>query len=581
LEGLGQGYYKLLFSAAYNAASTATAQATIYQHVSGITTAIDIIKEETLTGENQAEMISCLDTINHRHSLDFVISEKNENITIRIMLQGEDAIACIDDFALYSAKEKPANEEVEEKPGSEQDKLEDQMNALQFEQAKKDLKSYYEQIVKKFDLLNEAGQDVYSTYKQEIENKKKAIDNFTTQEELDEARVYIDNIYEQAVKAHDDKVKQDIEDALNNGGGSGDDAEDKEVDVTDLFIKNAGFGTGDDRYWTIKGAVISTKNIPVTGATGDYLFRGSSIRQDIALMNGKYKLTAKVASTNGATVTLIANEGKLTEQSTSLRTTTTMSEITLEKVIAYDGTLFIHATSDAEFYIDDFSLSYQEALPEDPQLKDTKGLTAEVDFYPTITVTRTLKANTWSTVVFPFDMDIPAGWEVKELESSSLNNDNISLVFGDAESIKAGVPYMIRTQEAVSEIVVENVMVKNSLENMSTDHVTFIGVYEAGNIPEGAFFISSNKFWYAQDGTNTIKAFRAYLQPKAQAANARALNYRMDGTTAIDDVQLTNDNEVTVVGIYTLGGVRISEMQEGINILQMSDGSVVKVVIKL
>lgn len=580
LEGLGQGYYKLLFSAAYNAASTATAQATIYQHVSGITTAIDIIKEETLTGENQAEMISCLDTINHRHSLDFVISEKNENITIRIMLQGEDAIACIDDFALYSAKEKPANEEVEEEPGSEQDKLEDQMNALQFEQEKKNLKSYYEQIVKKFDLLNEAGQDVYSTYKQEIENKKKAIDNFTTQEELDEARVYIDNIYEQAVKAHDDKVKQDIEDALNNGGGSGDDAEDKEVDVTDLFIKNAGFGTGNDMYWTINGAVVSVNGIPVTGATGNFLFRGISIRQDVSLLNGKYKLTAKIASTNGAVVTLIANEGKQTEQSVSLVTTTEMKEISLDKVIVYDGVLFIHVTSDVEFYTDDFSLSYQEPLPDDPQLKDTEVLDAAIDFYPTITIARTLKANTWNTVVFPFDMDIPAGWEVKTLASSTTNGENITLFFEDVESIEAGVPYMVRTAEVVSTITGRNVWLNTELKPKGTNHVTLVGVYEVGNIPEGAFFISSNKFWYAQDGTNTIKAYRAYIQPKT--SNARALNYRFDGegTTAIDDEQLTIDNEATIVAIYTLGGMRISDMQQGVNILQMSDGTTIKVVIK-
>jgi hypothetical protein len=142
---------------------------------------------------------------------------------------------------------------------------------------------------------------------------------------------------------------------------------------------------------------------------------------------------------------------------------------------------------------------------------------------------------------------------------------------------------MIRTQEAVSEIVVENVVVKNSPNNVSTDHVEFVGVYEAGFIPKKAFFISSNKFYQAADETNTIKAFRAYFKLINSGTNARAMNYRFnggEGTTAIDNEQLTNGNEVTVVGIYTLGGVRISEMQEGINILQMSDGSVVKVVIK-
>ena len=442
------------------------------------------------------------------------------------------------------------------------------------------LNAYIAQKQEEVNLLNEAGQAGYDI---SAVIADRDAGNINTEEALLAAIEAIDAAYEAAHAAHNQKELEDLLGGGGDGGGDtpGDEEGDKEVDVTDLFIKNAGFGTGDDRYWTINGAVISTSGIGVTGATGSYLFHGFSIRQDVALTNGKYRLTAKVASTNGATVTLIANKGKLTEQSTSLRTTTAMSEITLEKVIAYDGTLFIHATSDAEFYIDDFSLSYQEALPEDPQLKDTEGLTAEVDFYPTITVTRTLKANTWSTVVFPFDMDIPAGWEVKELESSSLNNDNISLVFGDAESIKAGVPYMVRTAEVISTITGRNAWLNTELKHTSTDHVTLVGVYEAGNIPEGAFFISANKFWYAQDDSNKIKAYRAYIQPKT--SNARAMGYRFDGeegTTAIDKEQLSNDNEATVVAIYTLGGTRISDLQQGVNILQMSNGTTMKVVIK-
>ena len=385
-------------------------------------------------------------------------------------------------------------------------------------------------------------------------------------------------------------------DALSAGGGGdgggdtpGDEEEDKEVDVTDLFIKNAGFGTGDDRYWTINGAVISTSGIDVTGATGSYLFRGTSIRQDVALTNGKYKLTAKAASTNGATVTLITNEGKLTEQSTSLATTTEMSEITLEKVIVYDGTLFIHATSDVEFYIDDFSLSYQEALPDDPQLEDTKTLTAEVDFYPTITVTRALKANTWSTFVVPFNMEIPEGWEVKTLASSTMNGENITLTFEDVPSIEAGVPYMVRTTEATSTITGTNTWLSTELRPTSTDHVEFIGVHASCNVPIGSYFINSNKFYRCvnTDNPDRVKGYRGYISPTSQGANARSLGYRFasraedeEGTTAIDNAQLPNDNEMTVVGIYTLGGVRINDMQQGVNILQMNNGTTIKVIIK-
>ena len=314
--------------------------------------------------------------------------------------------------------------------------------------------------------------------------------------------------------------------------------------------------------------------------TGSYMFRGHSIAQDVTVTNGKYKLTAKVASTSGATVTLTANKGLLTEQSTSLQTGAAMTEISLDKVIVYNGMLLIQATGDAEFYTDDFTLSFREHLPDDPQLVDTEVLDAAIDFYPTITIARTLKANTWSTVVFPFNMDIPEGWEVKTLASSTTNGENITLFFEDVESIEAGVPYMVRTAEVISTITGRNAWLNTELKHTSTDHVTLVGVYEAGNIPEGAFFISSNKFWYAQDGTNTIKAYRAYIQPKT--SNARAMGYRFDGegTTAIDDEQLTIDNEATVVAIYTLGGMRISDLQQGVNILQMSNGTTMKVVIK-
>ncbi len=219
----------------------------------------------------------------------------------------------------------------------------------------------------------------------------------------------------------------------------------------------------------------------------------------------------------------------------------------------------------------------------DPTLKDTQTeQNAETGFYPTITVNRTLKANTWSTFVVPFKMDKPEGWEVKTLTGSTLNNNNITLTFSDANTIEAGVPYMVRVQKEVSSIVGTNVTLKETLTNVSTEHVEFTGVYTNGNVPAGAFFISSNTFYRAADNSNTMKAFRAYIKIKDSVPqSARSLSYRTDGeTTAIDNSQLANDNEATVVAIYNLQGVRLDDMQEGVNILQMSDGRVVKVSIK-
>ena len=209
--------------------------------------------------------------------------------------------------------------------------------------------------------------------------------------------------------------------------------------------------------------------------------------------------------------------------------------------------------------------------------------------YKLVVVNRTIKApdagkvyGNWNTFVVPFDMAIPDRWQVKELTGSTLNNGNITLTFSDASSIEAGVPYMVRTKEKVEKIVAQNVKVENKLNSVETGDIKFMGTYTNGYVPEGAFFISSNTFYRAADNSNTMKAFRAYIKIKDSVPqSARSLSYRTDGeTTAIDNSQLANDNEATVVAIYNLQGVRLDDMQEGVNILQMSDGRVVKVIIK-
>lgn len=447
------------------------------------------------------------------------------------------------------------------------------------DQFKEWLNAYITQKQAEVDLLNEAGRAAYdiSGVIADLE-----AGNINSEETFQAAIVAIDAAYEVALEAHNQK---ELEDLLGGGDTPGDTEEGKEVDVTDLFIKNAGFGTGDDSYWTINGAVISTSGIGVTGATGSYLFRGVSIRQDVTLTNGKYKLTANVASTNGATITLTANAGKLTEQSTSLTTDNTMKEITLNKVIVYDGELFIQVTGSAEFYVDDFRLSYQEALPDDPQLKDTENLNAEVDFYPTITISRTIKPDTWSTFVVPFNMEIPEGWEVKTLESSIMNGESITLNFVDAATIEAGVPYMVRTTETVLTITGNNVWLNTELHTTNTTHVSLIGVYAPQNIPTYSYFISSNKFYRSVNTSNPdkIKSYRAFITPIGNSANARSIGYRIigrdgeEGATQIDE-QVAE--EATVGSIYTINGMRINEMQQGVNILQMSDGTTMKVVIR-
>ena len=385
-------------------------------------------------------------------------------------------------------------------------------------------------------------------------------------------------------------------------------------------ITNNSFETGDLTGWTlgyysadtdVKSNSIATYQ--TQGVDGSYLFntwwQGTPITQTITdLPDGVYKMSVLIASGdegNDATVYLLGNEEKKGVNPPSRGKE--FGDFSLKFTVT-DGTATIGVVGGADddsaenpvgsyvegghwwYKADNFRLEY---LGEDHlELDETASAIENINEpYKKVTINRTIKPNTWSTFVVPFDIpaDYLTEWEVKELSGSSYDNENdhISLTFADAtDGIKAGVPYMVRNQtmtENLTAISMENVVVNTTaMDSVSTNDVKFIGTYTNGNVPAGAFFISNNTFYRAADNSNTMKAFRAYLMPvKEEGQAALSLSYRTDGeTTAIDNSQLTNDNEPTVVAIYNLQGVRLDDMQEGVNILQMSNGSVVKVIIK-
>ena len=245
-------------------------------------------------------------------------------------------------------------------------------------------------------------------------------------------------------------------------------------------------------------------------------------------------------------------------------------------------------------FFGDFSLYYlgdgkhrivlDEKSESVPNIKDVT--------YDEVTLKRILKAGVWNTFVSPFT--IPAsmlgGWEVKALTHSSFNGEVLSLTFDEVtDGIQAGVPYMVRNKEItedLTEITMTGVQLCATPQEVTTPegHVTFTGVYHYDFMPVGAFFINNNTFYQVKtEGKNKSKAFRAYLMPQGAAAEARALSYRTDGVVDEDDNGTSVDSAtdgVTVVAIYNTQGERLTDLQDGINILQMSDGTTMKVVIR-
>jgi hypothetical protein len=372
-------------------------------------------------------------------------------------------------------------------------------------------------------------------------------------------------------------------------------------------ITNPNFETGDYRGWTCTTAGWETKaasqentTYAVAGTNGRYMFNtwnegtAEAVTQTITgIPNGTYKVSAMVASDAGKTINITANGvTKSIATSSNGASSGVFPEVTCQVT---NGTLSIQVVgADKCWYkCDDLHLTLVQ--PSELVLNETDAVIADIQdvTYPKVKLNRTIKAGVWNTFVAPFD--IPAssleGWEVKELVSSSRDGETVNLVFGNAlEGIKAGVPYMVRNKtitESVTEIVMEDIPVNTSLKNTLTDHIEFVGTYTDGYVPEGGGFISNNVFYQASEpNTNRLKGFRAYL--RILDPEVRSISYRMtednennDDDEDGDDVSVDSSvTEVTTVAIYNAAGERLETMQVGLNILQMSDGSIIKVMVK-
>ena len=360
-----------------------------------------------------------------------------------------------------------------------------------------------------------------------------------------------------------------------------------------------------------KAAMQEDGTYTVVGADGRYLFNtwnngtADPLTQTIGgLPNGSYKVSAVLATDKDQKVTLTAGGKTITKTSQFAKDNGELIEYDDEKYLegyceVTDGNLTIQVKGENNiwFKADNFRLTLVKPAVLD--LYDDKDeeqfqLTRFYDPFIWINVHRTIKAGSWSTLVLPFNMPIPEGWEVKKLSTTNRpvhNDGNITLRFDAVESIEAGVPYMVRVSEQCTAIMASQASLNTLLQEPSestscgTYKVTFVGSYAPDNLPvteEGTaeyFFVSGNKFYRSTGPNNYMKAFHAYFKIEPNSANApalRSLSMRIGDETIIESVE----NEVTVVGIYNANGVKLESMQPGINILRMNNGTTKKVIVK-
>ena len=209
------------------------------------------------------------------------------------------------------------------------------------------------------------------------------------------------------------------------------------------------------------------------------------------------------------------------------------------------------------------------------QLSENATEAPEAVAYASVTAERTIAAGKWATLCLPFALDKPDGWDVRELKSLTTIGEVSTLHFEPVGTLEAGKPYMVKTTEAVSTITADGVSIVSEPVATTADGASMVGVFKSGNIPAGYYFVSDNKFYQAEDESNTIRAFRAYFQIEPiQGVRDIVISY--DEANGIGAVSLP----ASPVRLYNLSGRRQSVPQRGINIVRQADGSVRKVIMK-
>lgn len=198
--------------------------------------------------------------------------------------------------------------------------------------------------------------------------------------------------------------------------------------------------------------------------------------------------------------------------------------------------------------------------------------TADGNVY-NVTLTRTLQAGGWNTFCTPFNAATPSGWTVKELSSSEFNSSTgeLTLTFGNAASIEAGKPYLVKVTATVVNPVFDGVTVSNTTTTTEKTAVDFVPVMNPTSLTGGdktvLFVTGGNKLTYPS-GNGNINGFRAYFRLKGDAASARAFRMSFDdNVTGI--VTVLSDEPTTANGTYTLDGRRIEGQptQKGVYIV--------------
>src|SRR5574344_165393 len=197
------------------------------------------------------------------------------------------------------------------------------------------------------------------------------------------------------------------------------------------------------------------------------------------------------------------------------------------------------------------------------------GYTYAAQDNATVTLTRTLLAGTWNSLVLPFSMNETQvkdafGVDTRVYYYNGVTSNKFNFLRHYYHVIQAGVPCLIVPSQVNSsnEYTITGVTINSDATTVSKDSYIFTGTYAASTVmASGSYFVgheqnsTAARLYNTDSNKKTITGLRAYLKPgTTNAAKVTGLSFDDDNSTvtAIEDV--TTDVTVNNGNIYNLSG---------------------------
>lgn len=228
------------------------------------------------------------------------------------------------------------------------------------------------------------------------------------------------------------------------------------------------------------------------------------------------------------------------------------------------GNYILSIEQDGNAHLTDVSLVKAEST-EYALSEEAEAAPAEMAYYETVALTRTLSSSYWNTFSVPFDAAIPEGWTVKEFVSAEDNTLN----FSAATTIQAGVPYLVKPEADVENPTFEGVLVKATEgETVSEGDYQFAAqIYNKSLATDGSIA------YLATDGTikkltsGGLKGLRAYFVLPTSTPEGARIAFIDDGGTTTGIESVASGVQKVENGVYDLQGRRVEAMKKGLYIV--------------